>query len=138
MKRFVALVLLMLYAVSIVGLSAQVHVCGGHITSLSINAENRGDKCCCDSDDSCSEDSDEGDCCHSTTISTKAPDSHQVSTHIQIPDTKLIISYSVLLPTSYYIEHSNSRSSFADYSHAPPDHCSLKSPRFLQLRILLI
>lgn len=138
MKRFVALVLLMLYAVSIIGILAQVHVCGGHITSLSINVENKGDKCCCDSDDSCSDESDKSDCCHSTTISTSNPDNHLVCTPAPLPDTKLTVIYSILKSIDYSLFLSNNRLTFADYSHAPPNGSSHKNPLYLRLHILLI
>lgn len=139
MKRFFATILLMLYALSTVGLSAQMHLCGGEVYSVSVNSTQADDDCCCSDDTaSCEDESSPSDCCTDTEVSAKVPDSHQITPLAVAPSTKISIAYISYIYAQYDYFHSLNKVSFSDPSHAPPDLQSLKSPLFLRLRILLI
>ncbi|MFN8359863.1 MAG: hypothetical protein U0264_08100 [Candidatus Kapaibacterium sp.] len=146
MKRLYAAILLLIYALSTVGLSAQMHVCGGVLSSVSVNSPTHSDSsCCCSEDEQCApddespaSDTDNSDCCTNTEISTKCPDLHHFTAPAAVPSSKVSMAYSLYINS--IIEHFQavSRASFSDYSHAPPDLSSSKSPLFIRYRILLI
>lgn len=139
MKRFFAIILLILYTISTVGLSAQMHYCGGEISSITINSNYENSSCGCEeSSDTCSDETDKDDCCTNTKISSNPLDSQQTAISPSLPVITIKFDYSSYIPSNLEILHSISHFVFSDYSHAPPDHSSIKSPRFLQLRLLLI
>ncbi|MBK9247724.1 MAG: hypothetical protein IPM69_06310 [Ignavibacteria bacterium] len=138
MKRTFATILLMLYAFSTVGLSAQMHLCGGEIYSVSVNTTKADDDCCCADITDCEDESSASDCCTSTEVRAKVPDSHQLTSVPSATNTKISVKYLPFICCNYNYIHSISKVSFSDPSHAPPDLQSPKSPLFILLRILLI
>ncbi len=138
MKRFAAFILLLLYSMSTIGLSAQLHVCGGKFTYISVNHSIKSSSCCCDVEDSCSDESDEDKCCKNSEISNKPLDFQKTAPPAYLPVVSIKFIYSCLNTYNFELFHSIIHSAFSDYSHAPPDYSTLKTPRFLLLRSLLI
>lgn len=67
MKREATLLLTILYAIAVIGISMSVHYCGKRIRSVSFGAVEQ--PCCCKKDM-------KGGCCHTKIISGKVTDSH--------------------------------------------------------------
>lgn len=138
MKRFVALVLLMLYTMSTIGLAVQLHICGGKFTYISVNHSLKSSSCCCDIEESCSDEPKDDKCCKNCEIINKPLDSQKTTSSSYLPVVTFNLIYSYIKSYNFEFFHSIVHSAFSDYSHAPPDPNSLKTPRFILLRSLLI
>ena len=68
MKRFIAILMLFVYSLSISGVAIQLHYCDGNITSFNLISKTDGDNCCCSTKEKQKHDK---SCCGETTTTFK-------------------------------------------------------------------
>ena len=68
MKRFVTILMLFVYSLSISGMAVQLHFCDGNISSLNLISKTDGDNCCCSTKEKQKHDK---SCCGETTATFK-------------------------------------------------------------------
>ncbi len=115
MKRFITILLMLLYVVSVSGATFNVHFCGTKIQALSFAGfEHKG--CCCNK---AKEKPMKAGCCKDKIISIKTGNDHK---QVESITTPLSISKNPLAEIPFQVDHFISNPSIATISnfHSPP------------------